>query len=216
MAITLGQFHSLVSAELRRGTVHDAVIPDYVRRAARWMERNHTFQYMRRFQSLTIDADATEPRAITLPCSSTLFKGITFFRLVPDDGDYIYLTKIDPRSVSTPEPDDDGTPKAYWLDGLDYIWLDRAPEEDYNAEMYSVQYTDWPTDTSVSTLWLLNSAEDVMIAQTILQMGPLLRDDQSMGRWKAIRDEALRTLLLAEEEVMFSNEVNVMKFGVKY
>ena len=92
--MTLSELHAEVSRAIARGTAYDTRIPAYTRMAARYIERNYTFQYMNIFATFNVDADATEPRLITLPAR---MKKDIFVRLTLEDGEYQPLQKIDPQ-----------------------------------------------------------------------------------------------------------------------
>lgn len=208
--MTLGTILDMVSEEINRGSVYDSIIPNYIRHAALWFERNYTMKYMERFVEFTIDPEASNPRALPFPETP---KAIKFFRIPRDDGRYWYLKKIEP--VAVPTWDEDEIPHAYWLDGVDYIWLDRVPDQEYSAEMSYDRYTTWPTDTS-ATNWLIQYAEDWLVSRTLYLIAGRVRNPQLGDMHKLRSDEALRTLLLSDEELRYSNQDAQMNFGKVY
>jgi len=202
--MSLADFHSTVSSNVNKGTLHDAVIPAFVKQAGRWMERNYSFKYMERFVTFAIDPTSTYPRSIALP---ERFKSFNFIRIINADGSYSILNQVDPEDVIS---NDQATPTGYWLDGLDYIWMDNTPSEIVNLEMSYIQYADWPVSPYIETPWLLENGEEILLAQTMMLMAPLLREPDLLTLYKAIRDEGLRTLTLADEELRSSNRNEVM------
>src|SRR5687768_10063852 len=58
--MTLGEFKQQLKDMLKRGDSLDEQIPGFIRRAARWIEQNHTLQYMRRQIKIDVDGDSTE------------------------------------------------------------------------------------------------------------------------------------------------------------
>lgn len=203
----LSELHTEISRAIARGTAYDGRIPAYARMAARYIERNYTFQYMNILATFEIDKDAVEPRLITLP---TRMKKDTLVRLVLDDGSYQNLQKIDPQQQHLLETVD--PPTGYFLSGDDRIWLAQIPQEDYDAEIFYTRYTTWPTALD-GTNWLLTNAEDVLIAQSMVFLAPLLRDPDALGLWKGMLDMAMKSLLDADLELEFSNKPAVMQYG---
>lgn len=204
--MTLTEFHTLVSATIARGTSLDAQIPSAARRAARWLERNYTFKYMERYSEFVISSTANFPRIISLPSAN--LKSIRFVRIKLENGEFVYLDQIDPRDVSS-NPND--IPLRYWLDGVSYLYLDATPTRDYNAEMGWNSYTAWPTDSGASN-WLLDNGEDWLLYATLVEMSTFLRDPQLFQLYKTQRDEALRTLLLADEQLRELSQPARMQF----
>lgn len=210
--MTLAEFHTQVQNELKRGTSQNALIPAWTKRAARWIERNYTLQYMRRFVSFSTDPDAAEPRALPLP--ETRMKQIDFMRIVSDAGealdDYAYLSKCDPQDVLGAL---EKQPTRYWLDAYDYIWLDYTPDVIYGMEMSYSRYTTWPTDTS-ETPWLVDNAEDALLARTMLYAAPAVRMSAAMkADYREMLQDGLQTLIGADRDLAETNTSRVMNYG---
>lgn len=202
----LQTFHSEVSRAIARGTAYDGRIPAYARMAARYIERNYTFQYMNVLATFEIDADASEPRLITLP---EKMKKDTLVRLVLEDGCYQNLQKIDPHQQHELLTE---VPTGYFLSGDDRIWLAQVPEEDYDAEIFYTRFTTWPTAVD-ATNWLLTNAEDVLLAQTMIYMAPLLRDPDAMKLWGEMLQMSMKSLLDSDFELEFTGKQSVMQYG---
>lgn len=204
--MNLGEMHSLVSSAIGRATAYDAQIPGYVRRAARFIERNYTFQYMNVYSTFDIDAEAAEPRLITLPSA---MKRDRLIRLVKADGSYGDLRKCDPGDVKQLLTE---VPSVYWLNGDDRIWLGQIPDQDYSCEIYWTRYTTWPTGLD-QTNWLLTNAEDVLLAQTMVMMSPHLKDADILTLWSGALTTSLKALEDADFELEFQNKPAVMGYG---
>lgn len=208
--MNLGEFHDEVSATIARGTAMDAHIPGYTRRAARWLERNYTFAYMKQFLELVIDLDvASTPRYIELGPGAP--KSIPMFRWVNDDGGFTYLKKIDPWEVTAYSTEEGLIPSGYWLDGIKRIVLAHTPTTNLNGEISLVRYTPWPSQETF-THWLLDNAEDVLLAQTLFMMAPRLRAPNMRQEYQAMRDEGLNTLLRAEDEFQYQGDSGSMGY----
>jgi hypothetical protein len=205
--MNLGEFHAEIKASLARGDSLDAIIPGYTRRAALWMERNYTFQYMKQFLEVDIDPTlASTPRYIELGPGAP--KAIPMFRWVLGDGTYMPLTKVDPLRLDALEV---STPESYWLDGTRRIILSSTPGEVLHGELRIDRYTPWPAELTF-THWLLDRAEDVMLAQTLIMMSIHLRDPRLRDNYKQMRDEGMLTLLNAEDELQYGNQDGAMEY----
>lgn len=206
---TIAGLHTLISETLNRGSRYDAYIPSRVRQAALWLERNYSFKYMERYVSFTATATGAEPRILPMPSA---VKKIDFIRFGPYDNDWHYLTLVDPRDVIDTEPDENGRPSGYWLDGMDHIWMDAAPEEDMVGEMSYVQYTTWPTDYT-QTNWLVTYGEDVLLARAMVHLAPVVRMSPLLVQeYNALLTDGLRTLVGADEEMRQANRDERMQY----
>lgn len=192
----LQTFHQLVADTALRGGSLASFIPVATRQAVLWTERNYTFQYMRRYATFLVDKDSPEPRAISFP--NERVKGIDLLRLVMDDGCLVGLRKVDPQEITFRT---EGRPTAFWLDGTDFIWFDKKPVESYSGEIVYNERSNWAALGNSDTHWLLTHAEDFLLYQTMLQISPYMRDPTLQTIYKPLRDEALRTLILDDDEM---------------
>ena len=206
--MTLGEFHTLVSACLKRGTALDAYIPAQAKLAVQWLERNYTMKYMETFRLLQI---AVSDRVIQMPANVSI-KAIKFVRIIEEDGGYNYLNKVEPediaalRSTSTTPAGTNVIPARYFLIGLNTLVLDSVPDVTWNGEAIFYEYTAWPTGDS-STHPLLTMATDVILAQTQLYMAVnIMKDLRMVEVYKLARDEAVNTLTRAEDETKNGGE----------
>lgn len=205
--MNLGEFHTEVESCLARGSSLTAVVPGYVRRAARWLERNYTFQYMKQFLDLYIDLDvASTPRYIELGIGAP--KKISFLRWRLSTGEYQNLERVEPEDLTALTT---GTPDGFWLDGIRRLVLNKTPDENLTGELRIDRYTPWPTQLTFQH-WLLDQAEDVLLAQTLVLMAPRLRDPRMVQTYEKMRDEGLKTLLLAEDELQYGGMSDKMLF----
>lgn len=200
----ISELYSAISESINRGTSYDSALPLWTRRAVRWLERNNSFKYMERYVSFTLDPASASPRVIAMPA---LLKSFNFMRLVDDDGTYHPIVQVDPQDVTAISTNED--PKGFWLDGVEYLWLDAIPAEERSGEMSYVQYTTWPSDTAEEPT-ILKLADDLVHAQTIMTMAPLLRDADLLQVMKAVRDEALKSFLDSDYELRNSNRSEAM------
>lgn len=200
----LSDIHDAVRAALGKGTSLDTQIVAEVRRAARFIERQRTYQYMRRFGTTSFDMTADFPYIVDTPNE---FKAIKLVRLVVD-GQYYRI----PRAPNFAELSfEDGVPTGYELDGTSRLVFNANPEEDWELQIFYDAYTSWPTADS-ATNWLIRNGEDALLYQTLRQMSAHLRDPRQVASLAALRDEAFRGLLMADEEMTDSDYNSKMVF----
>jgi len=212
MATDLAAFHTTVSGIVNRGTKFDSDIVNQTRIAARTLEQGYSFPYMRKlmfFQFYEGQRDARLPAR---------FKSIEFLRIpqaaasAADLDEDHYLIGVDAEDVVTvPEA---GLPNYYYAqEETDQIVLDRKPDQDYDAEVLMHRYTDWPTDTTDDP-WLVTDGEAVLSAQTLLLLGPIVRNVDLVTMYKDQLQMSLTVLLNAEEERKQANTEHAMKMYV--
>ena len=209
--MTLAEFHSLVSSDLGRGTGLDSVIPLRVKLAVQFLERNYTFQYMKRWHTFSVNASAENPHVISLAGYSP--KRITTIRRISEDDDgtirYHPLNgPIDPRDRTTrPE----GFPTAWSLNGLANIILDATPDEDFDLEIHGAWYTAWGTANSF-THWLLDHAVGLLLPLTLMYMSSRTRDPKNYAMYEKQFALELKTFNVAEEEIQLGSVEDEMIF----
>jgi len=197
--MNLGDFKSQISGNIRRGAALDDRIPTFIRQAARWIERNHTLQYMKSRATITVDPAVSDtPRYVEL--SGTLIKSVIWFRWV-DDGAYTWL-KWKPETEFLEL--ETATPRYYDLDGVSHIVLSSTPSETLTGELYLARYTSWPTADNAEP-WLLENAEDVLEARAMINFGKYVRDPQVVAHWREILDDSLPSLYAADQEFIYTN-----------
>jgi hypothetical protein len=215
--MNLGDFYSLVSTTLRRGTTLDTFIPGQVVLAAQWMERNYSMKYMENFRLLQV---LPSQRTIKMPLGVKV-KSAKFVRLLNPHVDqgvqglYIYLNKVEPEDLQTvvsTKTTTDPTPKSYYIVGLNTLVLDTIPAVGYDGEAIFYEYTDWPSEPT-SHHPLLEIASDMMLAQVQLLMAiNILKDMRMIPAYKEARDEAVNTMTRAEDETKYGGESISMAF----
>jgi hypothetical protein len=200
----LASFHQLISDEANQGDRLDSAIPTYVRRGARYIERNYNFLYMERFTQISVDVSVSQPRFVSWP--SALIKKFDFIRFYSaEDEEYRFLLPVDPKDVRTIETD---FPSGYWLsgsdDGVGYLVLDQVPDENFDLETKTVRFTDWPTSTT-ATPYLINHGEAALVAATMMQMSAYAGEPDWMAQYQPI--------LLAESKAMIDADVDARNAG---
>lgn len=188
---TLSEFHTIVRNELNKGTTLDTQIPQKVRQAARLLEDNYEFDFNKIYESFSLTASDT-----SYPTPAR-FKSMVFFRLDYDDEeDFRYLTKVDPRQVTSYSTDPLVRPVGWWLSGATTIYFDAEFSASTAAEWQYNRYSDWPTTASdyVLTPTLLEKAEVSLLAMTMVLFGPHIRNQELHQQWKDVLADSLRIL----------------------
>ena len=201
--MSLADVHTQVSRLINRGSTFDSQIPSFVKQAARFIERNYTLKYMERVTPIFIAEGESE-----FYYNEGKIKSIEFIRLDLDSGEYIFLKKGDPEDFEISKI---GRPSAYWLeDETSRLVLDRTADLDYNGTMFAAKFTSWPTDDS-KTPWLVENAEEILIARAVFYMAPLIRNPQ-LGAWQSqIWNEGIMTLLNSDQELRTKDGSHIMK-----
>lgn len=205
--MNLGQMHSRVSGAIRRGTSLDSVIPFWVSQAARVLEQNYTFSWMRRSANATI-LSGNVPLSYAL---SPLIKSIFWIKPMLDeqsDGTVWYGDKLIGVEEEEVTGITGGNPQGYWLDGQDGSYalnFDAIPHQDYKFRTRMAVYTDWPVDDAATPTLLLR-AELCLFAQTLILFGMEQRDDKMIAMYQAVLQQALQVLLNSEEELKMQHQ----------
>lgn len=191
---TLAEFHTLVKNELNKGSSLDTYIPGKVRQAARQLEDNYEFDFNKIFENLVLTASDTN----TYPLP-TNFKSMIFIRLDYDDEeDYRYLTKVDPRQVTSvlSATTVDPRPVAWWRSGATTIFFDAHFSASTALDWQYNRYTAWPTTASDYTQspTLIEKAEVALLCNTMILFGPFLRNQELHQQYKDTFADALRIL----------------------
>lgn len=195
--MNLGEFHTLLRDSLKRGDALDGILPTYVKMAVTHIERNWTFKYMEELALLQmVEGD----RVVELPY---YIKGVEWLRFAPVGtvADYTYVTTGEASSVVTPE---NGAPTHFSILNYNKLIFNPIPDMNYSGEILLHSFTDWPTADN-SRHFLLDMGADLLLGQTLLMMAiGVLRDPRMVEGFKLMRDEAMRTMLMADESLRYT------------
>jgi hypothetical protein len=208
--MNLGQFHSLVTAEVKRGNSLDNIIPLRVELAVKFLERNFSYGYMGRRIEVLLDPSVADPKHVALGADVKAVKWLRYTQ--PESGNYFYLTKEDAQLQVAAGA---GYATTYSLVGDDSIVLDKTPTAIYTLEGEVFFYTDWSQD-ALAEHWILRNAPDLLLSQTMLGIGNYLRDMQMIQHYRGARDEALKTSLLAEDAADYDGINTEMAYSPAY
>lgn len=220
--MNLSDFHAMVLDEVAPGRTQSAArdpqITRAIRQAALWLELNNSFGYMSKVATVTLATNTTYIRFSTatdgILAAGERLRKIDFIRLTATDAvsdeseESQYLRQVSPGDFSHIES---ALPQHYYLVG-DKAYLVETPDEPREVEVGYKTLTAWPTATT-SEPAILDKYEQLLLAQTMLQLAPTMRmDAKQISLWKALRDEALRVALIAEDEIEQSTRSERMAF----
>lgn len=208
--MTLGDFHNLVKTEAKKGSTLDDIIPNKVYQAVKELQRKYTFRLQERFVTMTISAAAQVPRAISQPLG---YKAMKFWRIIntgSEAGTFTNIRQIDPEQVTSVDTD---RPNGFWTDGADYFWLDNTPDVDYNTEMSYVQNSVVKGMALETVVPFLEEYEALVLNETMVQMGAIMRDDKLIARYISGRNVLLDSAIREDIEKRQSWSDERMQYG---
>lgn len=172
-----------------------SVIPDFISLAEAQIERKLPTQKMVKRSTATIDtpfsalpSDFLAAKSLVLTATAPV-RPLTF--LTEDELDakkYIYRTT--------------GTPQYFALIG-NQIEVLPPPDTGYAAELTYVATLAKLSDSNVSN-WVLERHPDVYLYGSLLQAAPYLRDDERIGVWSSIYQNAINDMIVQDERASFS------------
>ena len=148
--MTLEALHTRLRRALAKGTSLDEVIPGEVAQAARWIERQRSYQYMRRFGTSAFSLSSEFPYMLNAPVG---LKALKLVRIVLGDGTFHRVERSRSYDELTFES---GLPTRYELDGVARIVFNATPTEAWTVQLFWDEFTSWPTEPT-ATNWLLLS-----------------------------------------------------------
>lgn len=205
----LGEFHTEVSSELKRGTSLDNVIPRKVRDAVQFLERNHAMKYMERWISIDLDPG---DRLIDLPFFVRNFK---FLRLLPTEGRYgskVYLKPMDPEDEEPAGSQCGPLLTGYSQIGQQSLRFNADITEKVRLESVAFCFTDWQTTVPTFRHYLLDVASDLLMAMTMMGMAVYMKDQRMYAVYRTQRDEALRTFYVLDTDVSEGDKYGQMEY----
>jgi hypothetical protein len=195
----LADFEAKVSAAIRRGTKYDTEITEAVVDAVWELESNYSFRHMWQLEDKPV---TTGNRDISFIGT---IKSIRFVRWEDDDGGYQYISKVEPEDVIAIY---DKFPEGYFYRSMSSIRLDNRVDQDYTFEVgwYKIAAPGAVDDDLAWLTW--NPA--LLRAETVVQMAPLLRDEDLVKFYTAKRDRALAIIQASDIERQFDGADLVM------
>lgn len=200
--MSLNTFYDRVRAEIRRGTSLDDVIPAKSFDAQRWLERNQTFEHMKRRGSGTLAAGTSHPVADLGWPAEGIRKSILLLEWITP-GERRRCRRVYESLWPTMAV---GVPSEYRLSTFSgIVYWNAEIAEPLSFETWWAEFSAWPTDPDEDSWWTAN-AEDVLLYQTVATIAKTVMRDAALGRdYDSLRAEAIRTMLLAQDEELAAN-----------
>lgn len=209
--MTLATFHSDVANALGRGTSLSSQIPTWTKRAVSWLERNYSFQYMKRYLTLTIDLDADYPNYVAIgDYSFKKFRSLSY--LAPGASRRRPLPRVEPEDRETTPT---GNPGGYWLDGLSNLVLDSIPDEALTLHLHANLFTVWPSDTTFNH-FLLREGYDILFPRTMMNAARELRNAAMFDTWKTDLLDNITTFNVSEEDLQEGGKLERLEWSPTY
>lgn len=210
--MNLGQFHSRVSGAIKRGSSLDAIIPFWVSDAARILEQNYTFSWMRNTNTVTFPTSDV-PASYAL---SPLIKSVNWLKPQWEgtDGSVWYGEPLPGVSDEKVEGISGGAPSGFWLEGTDgafVLKMDFIPSDEYKVRLSWNKYTAWPVDDAAEPTLLLRG-QTALFFQTLILFANEMKDPTMATQYGGMLEGALSTLLRSEEELKMSHQ-NDLRMG---
>ena len=201
MARDLAEFHDLVSAEINKGTAFDSVIPDYVRRTVKWLEKNYNFKYMEVVDSTNYTittGDYSYPQPARLKSVELWRYMIETDPTVANAGRWKAITKVDAADLGGRVTK---APATFYMNARDTLELGEIPGEDYDtAELRYWRFTDWPeTETTTATMTVTDADAATVSAVSITFRSLVVTGSAVVGANGAALATALQTVLRAAD-----------------
>lgn len=206
----LGDFKTELRGALKVGTSLDDRLDSFIRRAVRWIEQNHTLQYMRR--RLTVQSVAGD-LTIGLPANVPI-KAIEYLRFETAAGTRIECEK---GELSDPEiewtivdrysawPSQTMNPSHFYLDGVETLVFNRVWQESLPGVGTIARYSDFPKLDN-QTHWLLRHAEGLLLRQSMIEALLDRRDSRAAESYVAKREEDIRALMNADFQARYAGQ----------
>ena len=191
--MTKAEFEQAIRDVCLRGNTLDAIIPVQIQNAINFIERRYSFRAMHKYTEVYLTL-----AKVGLP---SRFKSIQFFRIWKAD-DWQYLTLSEPMTRSCVD-----IPDRFWIRNDRELQIWPEPDKAYEGEILYMAYTEWADGH-----WLLDRAQDVLFARTMLNMLPILRDDNQMvaHHWQAQFSDGLQLLVESEVEGEHSGDLELV------
>lgn len=201
----VSDFFTTVSGAIRRGTALDAEIPGAFRQALQFIEQNYALPYMWKKSTLSVAAATRE--FVWSGTDANSLRNIRNIRWLNTIGEWNHLKQVDELDFRSTE----GTPEGYiMMTEMDTggvqsrrFEMDAAFDEATSLTISAYHFTRWNGDQAVGNIWLINNAESAIMARTMINLSPHLRDPQVMQMYQALWAESLivlRAAAAAEEE----------------
>ena len=207
MANSVGEFKILLRRAHKRGTALDAELDSAMARAARWVEMNTTLQYMRQRFELVTEIGSDEIALPKVGIKSIL--GMRYKDRLDDYGKPIHIRKVSQEEMIYYG---EGLPDQFFQDGIARLVFNGTYREVMQITGTLARFTDFPKKDT-DTHWLLENAEGLMLAQSMLELGLISRDERSYGMYQSHRSDQIMVLQNADYEAQYAGQDIILAPG---
>lgn len=215
---TLGEFNTLLRDTVRLGTRVDSLILASVRQAVLWLERNYDFRYMKQ-EEVQFYNPTTARGPYALANVPKVVRSVGTYESPTDLTKIYWMQRVQDKDVDNYPTE---RPLAYYVKN-NSIYLNAVPDAVYYGVVNYFKYSTFPAITTSNmysstdpSLWLVTYGEDLLLQQALMMLAIALKDVELGASARALRDEALRTLLLAEDEFTYSDEDATLAYRGSY
>jgi hypothetical protein len=187
-------FEAKVSREIKRGTVFDTDIPDYAFYACQMLDRLHPWVHM--WHEVFGATLAAETATIDVPVvNDGLVQSVKYLRwtFAQPESDFAfrwhYAKKSKPEELGVNRVISQPNKVKWWMIDRNTIGMNGTFAE---AQVYDIGFyeeTVWDDNNP----WLTIDPR-LLLAQTMLEMQPLLKDDKLVGRYTSIVQKRIAAL----------------------
>lgn len=205
----LGGFHARVSQSMRVGTSMDGVIPSLTEEAAQFIERNYTFQYMRRQLKFDVNPASDNPHVLSI-YNTPLKKLVGLKKVVPDAeqkanigtplGRLVDLHVVAPEDLHERKL---GPPERYYLDGVSAIIVDPIPFEAVRIELIGVFFSVWQPAQAAFRHYLIDHFRPLLLARTLMYAAVDRRDSRLYEIYKQQFLDSQTAVNVSEEDLLY-------------
>ena len=182
---TIATFETRVSRALKRGNVFDADIPTYAKDAIRTLEDLCEWRHM-----------WTEEFGETLAAGENTIeledvRNVRYVRFHIDSaGRFQYVKKVSADQIAY--VDDGPSPSGFYMLDRNTIAFDSKPSENLTYDVGYFKYSSYDDDLPWLTI-----AEALLVAQTIVEMTALHKDDKVRARFESYISGRVQALIEA-------------------
>jgi len=201
---TVSSFLTVLRATVARGSSLDALLPSALHNALRYIEMNYNMKYMRLRTSISVLAASTN--YTWTGDDSTNLKVVRDLYWYGSDGTKYDLRQVQPYEIESNTGSD---PSGFYLvpeqqtDGSinHQFYFDAPHSEARTLRLQAYTYRGWNGNEAATNVWLLNNAEQLVLARCMIQLAPVMRDQAIMQMWATVFQDNLGAVLQAQDEM---------------
>lgn len=197
--MTIATFYNDVRTAIGRGAANDGNFQAWAQEALSLLENEHTYRWMRHLHAYALVPAANSN---VVPLGFNTLKAVDWARFALVVGTGATQTTTFGDLLTQVEPDkftsiDNGYAGAYYFDGVDTIVLDALPQEASTLQVWSYDFTQWPSDTALMPPILARHYQGFKAHFMMTAAGNLR--DASLGQiWQGASQRGVQAILAAD------------------